>query len=63
MYVIDVDGSNLMRVTSESVTSTRAGSPYGRQIDYRHQPGGDGTTDMYVAGADGTGAQGEESHR
>jgi Tol biopolymer transport system component len=57
VYVVDADGSNLVRVTTDRAADfDPSWSPDGNQIAYRHQRGDDSTTDIYVIGADGTGA-------
>jgi len=57
VYVVEADGSDLVRVTSDRVSEfDPSWSPKGDQVAYRHQPGDDDTTEIYVVDADGTGA-------
>jgi Tol biopolymer transport system component len=57
VYVVDADGSNLVQVTTDRVSDfDPSWSPDGRQIAYRHQPGDDDTTDIYVIEAEGAAA-------
>lgn len=54
VYVVNADGTGLQRVTNDAASEfDPTWSPDGEQIAYRHQPGDDRTTDIWVIGADG----------
>jgi Tol biopolymer transport system component len=58
VYVINADGSDLARVTSDPAADfDPTWSPGGTQLAYRHQPGDDLTTDIYLINADGSWAR------
>jgi TolB protein len=58
VYVIQADGTGLTRVTSDPAADfDPTWSPDGSRIAYRHQPGDDTTTDIYVIGVEGSGAR------
>jgi Tol biopolymer transport system component len=57
VYVINADGTGLMRVTSDPAAEfDPTWAPDGSQLAYRHQPGDDQTTDIFAIRAAGTGA-------
>jgi len=55
IYAVNADGSGLKRLTTrEDLEFDPTWSPDGRAIAYRHQPGDDSTTDIFVMDADGS---------
>jgi Tol biopolymer transport system component len=57
IYVVNADGTDLRRVTSDPAADFDPTlSPDGRRLAYRHQPGDDRTTDIWVINLDGSDA-------
>jgi TolB protein len=55
VYIVDADGTNLVRVTDDPAADfDPTFAPDGARIAYRHQPGDDPTTDIYVVGSTGS---------
>jgi Tol biopolymer transport system component len=57
VYIVAANGSGLVQLTHDGVSEfDPSWSPDGDRIAYRHQPGDDDTTEIYVAAADGKAA-------
>jgi WD40 repeat protein len=55
VYVINADGTGRARVTTDPAADFDSSwSPDGSRIAYRHQPGGDPSTDIYAINTDGS---------
>jgi Tol biopolymer transport system component len=58
VFVVDANGAGFARVTSDPAADfDPTWSPDGTRIAYRHQPGDDLTTDIYVIDTDGSAAR------
>ncbi len=57
IYFINANGTGLTRITTDPAADfDPTWSPDGKRVAYRHQPGDDLTTDIYVINVDGSGA-------
>jgi Tol biopolymer transport system component len=55
IFLMNADGSNLRRVTEASGEEEPSSSPSGEQFVYLDDAAGDGTGDLYLIWADGSG--------